>query len=156
MSWRATEKRWRRVERSTPPTEIVPAAQLPTGTDTELWTVWAEAANMLDASKCDWRMLQQIEGLLSSLSIELDRATAAQAALSPHATMGLQADSDLRFLQSSLAWVRRHEYDALDSELQIQLDTALQCAMGTLERLERSQYQTRSLSFRGRGPGDGA
>jgi hypothetical protein len=50
-----------------------------------------------------------------------------------------EADPDLLLLHSSLSWVRQHEYDAPETELQDQLDIALRCAIGTLDRFERAQ-----------------
>ena len=91
--------------------------------DAEMWEVLSEAATMLDAADCDWHTLQQIEGMLSSVSTELERAATAEIPPSPNGSSARRADSNLRILQSALAWVRRHEYVALESELQQQHDT---------------------------------
>jgi hypothetical protein len=102
-----------------------------------MWGVVAEAATMLDSPDCDWRTLQQIEEMLSSVSAELDRVAAAEPAGALNGSRAPRADPDARFLRASLAWVRQHEYVALESELQKQLDTARRCALGTLDRVVR-------------------
>ena len=107
---------------------------------------------MLDASDCDWRALQQIEEMLSSLSTELDRVAAAESAGTLNGSHARRADSDMHFLRASLAWVRQHEYGALESELQKQLDTALRCALGALDRLDRTACEP---SLRVAASGDG-
>jgi|SRR5947209_16703373 len=116
-------------------------------TDADMWGVLAEAATMLDATDVDWRTLQQIEGMLSSLSIGLEQATTVET---PHIRTGSgasQADTGLRSLRGSLAWVRRHEYVALESEIHQHLDTALRSALGLLDRLGRWQHETRLPSL---------
>lgn len=104
----------------------------------------AEAATMLDVPNCDWRTLQQIEGLLSALSTQIQRASAAETAVSPDLSSARRVGSDLLVLQSSLSWVRQHAYDALESELQNRLETALQCAADMLDQLERLRHETRT------------
>jgi len=107
-----------------------------------MWGVLAEVATMLDAADCDWRELQQVEGMLSSLSTELERATRVEAL---HSSTGHRAqEPDVRFLQGSLTWVRTHEYVALESEIHQHLDLALRYAVETLDRLERSQDETQA------------
>jgi hypothetical protein len=121
--------------------------------DADRWGVVAEAATMLDAADWDWRALQQVEGLLSSLSTEIEQVTRVET---QHASTGHGApDADLRCLQHLLTWVRRHEYDALESELHHELDIALRCAMNALDGLERRERDTRLSSFRLVGSGDG-
>ena len=97
-----------------------------------LWTAASEAETLLRGTDCDWRTLQRIEGMLSALTNELERAAAAQSARSPDPTTTRRAHEDLQVMQTALAWVRRHEYDALESELQNRLETVLHSAMATL------------------------
>jgi len=155
------EKRSLRVALGMPPTRSVPPVRLFTSTrrgvvvNAELWKVWQDAATMLDAANCDWRALQQIEGILSSLSIELEGATAVTTGRAQHVSTERRVDSDVRLLQSSLTWVRRHEYDALEAELQRQLDIALRCAMDALDRLEQSPREMRPVSLTVVASGDG-
>lgn len=99
---------------------------------------------MLDVPNCDWRTLQQIEGLLSALSTQIQRASAAETAVSPDLSSARRVGSDLLVLQSWLSWVRQHAYDALESELQNRLETALQCAADMLDQLERLRHETRT------------
>jgi len=97
---------------------------------------------MLEVANCDWRMLQQIEKLLRSLSTELVRAMATQPVGAWHVSEERRGASDLHSLQRSLTWVRQHEYEALESDLHHRLESALESALGTLDRLERSQQET--------------
>jgi hypothetical protein len=97
-----------------------------------MWSVAAEVETLLDGSDCDWRTLQRIEGMLSSLSHQLERAAAARTSRSPARSTARRAREDLQVVQTALSWVRRHEYDALESELQNRLEPALQSAMTTL------------------------
>src|SRR5947209_8313352 len=108
----------------------------------DMWSVAAEAETLLDGSDCDWRTLQLVEGLLSSLSHQLVRAAAAEIVLSTHSPSEGYQRADLRGLQTSLASVRRQEYDALESELQNRLDTALRSAMATLAWLDGLQQRS--------------
>jgi hypothetical protein len=85
---------------------------------------------------CDWRTLQQIEQLLRLLASELERATAAEHARVPRGTGDRREAASLRRIRRTLAWVRRHEYDVLESELQMQLTTALLLTLGPLDSLE--------------------
>src|SRR5689334_5570432 len=110
--------------------------------DADRWGVLAEAATLLDAADWDWRTLQHAEELLASLSSELAQVSVEETAHAHNAARVRHTDADLRSLRGSLAWVRRHEYDALESELQQQLDTALRCALRMLDRLGQPQHET--------------
>jgi hypothetical protein len=114
------------------------------GETADLWRIWIEAACVLDAPDCDWRTLQRMEQLLRLLSSELGRALAAARARAPHGAGERQDAGALRRLRRTLAWVRRHEYDALESELQKQLTSALLLALGPLDSLEQRR-ELRSL-----------
>lgn len=124
-------------------------------TGVDMWGVWAKAAGMLDAADCDWRALQEIESLLRALSIDLERTVTVESAFSPGVRRARRAHSDLRYLESSLDWVREHEYDALESEIQSQLDTVVRCAMDRLDQLNQSQDETSSLYSRALASGNG-
>lgn len=110
--------------------------------DADRWGVLAEAATLLDAADCDWRTLQHTEELLASLASELDQVSTEETAHTHHGVSARHTDADLRSLRGSLAWVRRHEYDALESELQKQLDSALRCALRMLDWLGHPQHAT--------------
>lgn len=103
---------------------------------------------MLDATDVDWRTLQQIEGMLSSLSTELEQAVTAETPQARTWSSAPQADPDLRILRGSLAWVRTHEYVALESEIHQHLDTALRYALGMLVWLGQWHHETRLPSLR--------
>jgi hypothetical protein len=124
-------------------------------TDAEMWGVLAEAATLLDATDVDWRTLQQIEGMLSSLSTELERAVPAETPQARTWSSAPQADPDVRILCGSLSWVRTHEYVALESEIHQHLDIALRYALGLLDRLGRWQHETRLPAPRAVASGDG-
>jgi hypothetical protein len=111
---------------------------------TDLWKIWTEAACTLDVPDCDWHTLQRVEQLLRLLSSELDRTLAAEYARAPHGAGDRREAAALRRLRRTLAWVRRNEYDALESELQTQLTTALLLALGPLDALEQ-QRELQSL-----------
>ena len=111
-------------------------------TNAQMWGIWTDAATMLDAADCDWRALQQVEGLLSSLSTEIEQVTRVDTLHPQNGSSSRHADFDLRALRGSLAWVRRNEYDALESELHQQLDTALRCALRMLDRQGQPQHET--------------
>lgn len=100
---------------------------------------------MLDVTDSDWRMLQQVEALLSSLSTELEPEPSGEVAHTHNRYAARRSDSDLRILRGSLAWVRRHECVAPESELQLHLDTALRSALGLVDRSGRwQQHSVRS------------
>lgn len=124
-------------------------------TNADMWGDVVEAASMLAASDCDWRTLQQTEALLSSVTTELERVSAEETGHAQYGSSARHADADLCSLQSSLAWVRRHEYVALESALQQQLDTALQCALRMLDRLGEPQDETRLPPLSVVAPSDG-
>jgi hypothetical protein len=124
-------------------------------TETEMWGVLAEAATMLDGIDVDWRTLQQIEGMLSSLSTELERAVRGEIPQARTRSSAPQADADMGILRSSLAWVRRHEYVALESEIHQHLDAAIRHALGTLDRLGGWHQPVSSLAIGNRAVGDG-
>jgi hypothetical protein len=150
----ARAPRWaRRAEQDLVP-ENLRSERVGAMTDVDMWGVLAQAATILDSADCDWRTLQQIESLLSALSTELERLSAAESARSQDRSSARQGDSDLLSLRDSLAWVRRHEYVAQESELQKQLETALRCALGTLDRLDLPTRGPRWPSLPGTASGD--
>ena len=106
-------------------------------TDVEMWEILADAATMLDVADSDWRTLQRVEALLSSVSTELEGDPSGEVAYKQSRYAARRSDSDLRILQGSLAWVRRHEYVAPEWELQQHLDAALRSALGMLDQSGR-------------------
>jgi hypothetical protein len=106
--------------------------------DMDMWKVCIQAANMLDGAGSDWRRLLAIEDRLWPLATALDQAAAATKTGSPDLRHSARVDPDLRLLQSSLSWIRRHEYDALESDLKSRLDVALVSAMNTLAHRDQS------------------
>jgi hypothetical protein len=108
-------------------------------TGATMWQVCAQAAQMLDAASSDWRRLLEVEDTLWPLATALERASGGSGGGHSRARSTRQADPDLALLHSSLTWFREHEYDALETELQRQLDIALRCAIAILDRLDQSQ-----------------
>jgi hypothetical protein len=108
-------------------------------TNAEMWKICVQAASMLDGAASDWRRLLAIETTLSPLATELDRAVAANNSGSRRVRAMARMDPDLSLLQSALSWVRQHEYDALESELESRLEGALVSAMNTLHTWQQSR-----------------
>lgn len=107
-------------------------------THAEMWKICGQVALLLDLAGNDWRVLARAEETLRPVAIALGEPPY----LSRLRLVGgpsWQAEPGAEDLGSSLNWVRRHLYDALESELYGRMDTALHCAMRILDRLEASQ-----------------
>jgi hypothetical protein len=107
-------------------------------TGSDMWKVCIQAANMLDGAASDWRRLLAIQDTLWPLATELHQAAPANDTCSRDLRHSARVDPDLHLLQTSLSWIRRHEFDALESELESRLDVALVSAMNTLANREQS------------------
>lgn len=111
----------------------------------DMRSLWVQATSLLSAANCDWLSLQQVESLLSSLATELEQAIAMKTTDSWNGSGARSANCCFHSMQRSLDWVREHEYDTLESDIQKHLNTSARCALSTLQRLEQSQCETRRL-----------
>lgn len=81
----------------------------------------------------DWHRLIAIEETLSPLATSLTATVSSTRADNFRDVK--QAKADVRLLRNSLTWVQRHRYDALETDMQKQLDIALRSAMAALDRV---------------------
>lgn len=102
----------------------------------------------MDGSDCDWRMLQQIEGMSSFVSGALGRVALAESVCSLHAPAERDPGADQQGSWTALACVRRRAYDVFESEQQHRLDTVLGVAAAALGWLQGSDDTAPLLAAR--------
>jgi hypothetical protein len=96
----------------------------------------SQATLLLVSAEDDWYRLLEVEDTLCLLVAELAEAKADPSVGSIGTNNRWRADADLQALRICLIWVDNHRYDAMETELRSQLDSALRFARSALALLE--------------------